>query len=885
MMRVGLLTVLLAAIAIVAAKARDLPPSVDRGAVGAWQKIQKATTMASAMHITAHPDDEDGGMLTWLSRGLGARTSLLTLTRGEAGDNAIGAELFDALGLVRTEELAVADKYYGVDDQYFTSVIDYGFSKRLDEAWEKWGHDHVLRDVVQIIRMNRPLVLVARFQGNERDGHPNHQVAGLVAQEAFRVAGDPSRYADQINDRVRPWQPLKLYMGGVREDEDWTIRVDSGQYSPWLGDSFKNFSLIGLSFQRSQNAGIVRSRPGSSYSYYRRLASLVDAPQKETSFFEGINTTISGLYETLRNEEPAGIHEALAALQRDCETARQAFAASDPSAAVPALLEALRKTRALIGPVSAPDNAGALLRIKERQVVSAINASLGIEFSAFAQPADAAEPSGRAAEFAPPATMSPVVPDQKFDVRMNLTNRAGLDVQPKAFILGGPGRTASPGVVPWPILTRDGNVSFLAHTSVPTGAAPSAPYFTRTSLSDNHYDFDRNQSGSFMPSSPPFWRAHATYLVQGIEVDIEVPVHAREATLPYGYATRELAIVPGLSLTLTPRQLIVPLDQASRPVKLVVDVVNNDISGKHGELLLEVPEGWRVEPPVASFTFHRAGEQSAFDFELRPAALEDREYVVAAVATVDGASYRSGYQRIEHRDLETRYLYQPARSRIRGVGVKVPANLTIGYVMGVGDEIPAGIRQLGAEVTLLGRQDLAALDLGQFQTIVTGTRAYGVRDDLRTYNNRLLDFVRNGGHLIVLYNTPNEFDPARYAPYPAVLPDHAEEVVEEDSPVDILAGGDRVFHQPNEITGADFAGWIEQRGSKFFSSWDPAYLAMISTNDRDQPPQRGGWVSAAYGKGRYTYFAYALHRQIPFGVPGAYRLLANLLALGQKASN
>src|SRR5215813_4680091 len=214
------------------------PLPQDRGAAGTWQKLLTLQTTASAMHTTAHPDDEHGGTLAQLSRGRGARVSLLTLTRGEAGDNAIGPELFDAVGMIRTEELLQAGKYYGVDRQYFTTMVDYGFSKRLEEALVKWGRETVLRDVVRILRMDRPFVVIARFQGNDRDGHGNHQAAGVITQDAFRVAGDPSVFPDQIRDGLRPWQPLKLYMGGVRENEDWTIRVDTNIYSPWLGETY-----------------------------------------------------------------------------------------------------------------------------------------------------------------------------------------------------------------------------------------------------------------------------------------------------------------------------------------------------------------------------------------------------------------------------------------------------------------------------------------------------------------------------------------------------------------------------------------------------------------------------------------------------------------------
>ena len=283
------------------------PLPQDRGAGGTWQKLLKLRTIASVMHTTAHPDDEHGGLLAMLSRGDGARVSLLTLTRGEAGDNAIGSELFDALGLIRTEELLRADQYYGVDQQYFTTVIDYGFSKRLEEALVKWGRENVLRDVVRVIRIERPLVVIARFQGNERDGHGNHQTAGLITQEAYRVAGDPATFPEQIAEGLRPWQPLKLYMGGVRENEDWTIRVDPAVYSPWLGESYANFARIGLSYQRSQNSGRNDPQPGPAYAYYKRLQSQVTAPAKETSFFDGIDTGITGLFATPKHQPPAGV--------------------------------------------------------------------------------------------------------------------------------------------------------------------------------------------------------------------------------------------------------------------------------------------------------------------------------------------------------------------------------------------------------------------------------------------------------------------------------------------------------------------------------------------------------------------------------------------------
>lgn len=877
-----------AALAVVGLHSQSLPQ--DRGAAGTWQKLLKLRTIASAMHTTAHPDDEDGGMLALVSRGEGARLSLLTLTRGEAGDNAIGSELFDALGMVRTEELLAADRYYGVDDQYFTSVVDYGFSKRLEEAFQKWGRENVLRDVVRVIRMDRPLVLISRFQGNERDGHPNHQTAGIVTQDAFEAAGDPARFPEQIAEGLRPWRPLKLYIGGVRENEDWTIRIDSGQYSPWLGDSFKNFALIGLALQRSQNAGAVTRRPGSSFTYYKRVASLGDAPAKETSFFDGIDTAMNGIFAAIARPAPPGATDLLGAIQQAAAAAVRTFNPNEPWSCVPSLVSGLKATRTAMKQLAGEPDALAMLSVKESQFTDAINAAMGIEFSAIAEPEGTKEPSGPFAAFAPAATMGPVVPGQPFQIRYSLTNRsAAVTADTLGLGLTDPsgahqGSVRSGGVegnTPPLGIARDRAWSEVVQARAPDDRL-SQPYFRRTSLAENRYVFSISPD-RYRAANRPAWEASVRYWIGDVAVPVTAPVQSREAQLPYGYVLRELMIVPALSVTVSPTHAVVPL-HTSRPLRLRVNVINNDAHGGSGNLALRLPAGWEATPSAATLTFARAGERASVDFDVAPSALEDRDYSIQAEATVSGRVYRSGYDLIQHRDLETRYLYRDAATQVRGLDVRMPAGLKVGYVMGVGDDIPAAIAQLGADVQLLELDDLASGDLGRFATIVTGTRAYGVREDLRTYNGRLLEFVNAGGHLLVLYNTPSEFDPAKFAPYPAVLPEDAEEVVEEDSPVDVLAPSDPVWHTPNEITSADFRHWIEQRGSKFFSTWDPAYTSMMSTHDTAQPPQGGGWVTAQYGRGHYTYFAYALHRQLPYGVPGAYRLLANLLAMGKSVN-
>lgn len=855
----------------------------DQGAAGVFQKILKLKTTASAMHTTAHPDDEHGGVLSQLSRGQGARLSLLTLNRGESGDNAIGAELFDGLGLIRTEELVDSDRYYGVDDQYFTTVADYGFSKRIDEAFEKWGRENVLRDVVRVIRMNRPFVLISRFQGTQRDGHGNHQTAGLLTNEAFKAAGDPKMFPEQIAEGLRPWQPMKVYLGGQRENEEWAIRVDPGAYSPWLGETYNNFARIGLSFQRSQNSGRLQLSRGPQYGYYKRSGSTVTSADKEESFFDGIDTTIPGLFKTLGRPAPAGADAVLQTIDREVTNAVAAFSLTNPAATVPALARGLKATREALSLIGGGEpDATFILKIKERQFEAAITAALGVDFKAMAQPAGIPEATGPFAEFAPPPTMAAPVPGQTFEVRTFFTNRSPVEVTMRGISLAtGAGWQSSPtGNAPATSLKNNNTASQRFSVTLASDAPLSSkPYFTRPGIQQSRYDVtDRSQI--HRPASEAPAVGVARFTVEGVDVETRDVVTRREGNLPYGYEMRELRVVPALALTVTPGSAVVPLKAVKKQVAVEVDLLNNVEGDIAGDLTLKLPAGWTSTPASQPFKYARAGERSAYKFTVSVPALENKVYEIQAVAKANGREYTEGYAIIAKRDLETRLLYRPSTISVRGIDVAVPAGLKVGYVMGVGDQVPAGLAQLGATVTLLGEKELSSANLSQFDTIMTGTRAYAVREDLKTYNQRLMDYVKAGGNLVVLYNT-QEFVPNKWAPYPAQLPARAEEVSEEDSPVEILAPKEPVFNYPNKITAADFENWVEQRGSKFFTEWDKAYTPMIATWDKGQEKQQGGWVHATFGKGHYTYFAYAFHRQLPYGVPGAYRLLANVLSLNQ----
>ncbi len=554
---------------------------------------------------------------------------------------------------------------------------------------------------------------------------------------------------------------------------------------------------------------------------------------------------------------------------------------TNPSASVPALVEGLKLTRAAVAATKDLD-ARFVLEIKERQFQDAINSAMGMELSAVAQPAGVPEPTGPGAAFAPPALMAAPVPGQTFEVRARLANRGGVAAAMETFsIEGDQGWRINPaGVTGGPALDRHQQVTARVSVTLADDVAISTrPYFSRNGLQESRYTLsDASQFGK-AASTPPL-RAVARYVIDGASIEIRQTVLRRESKLPYGDVLREVRSVPRVAVVMTPANAIIPMGGQVRNIPVEVSLLHNAETSTSGQVALRMPAGWKAEPASQPFAFARSGERSSYRFTVTPSSIDAKPYTIEAVATAAGKEYKEGYELIDHRDLEVRYLYRPSTTEVRGVNVTTVAGLKVGYVMGVGDSVPQGLQQLGAQVTLLDERALASSDLSVYDTIMTGTRAYAVREDLKTYNSRLLDYAKAGGNVVVLYNT-QELVPNTFAPFPGELPRGSEEVSEEDSPVTILAPAHQSFNWPNKITAADFDGWVEQRGSKFFTKWDAAYTPMISTFDKGQAPQSGGWLTANVGKGKWTYFAYALHRQLPYGVAGAYRITANLLALNK----
>lgn len=894
--------------------AQTLPQ--DRGADGLAQTLRKLDTWASLMFIVAHPDDEDGGMLAYESRGLGARTAILTLTRGEGGQNAMSDEAYDGLGLMRTNELLMADEYSG-SEQFFATVIDYGFSKTIDEAHQQWGRQRVLCDVVRAIREYRPLVLASTFTGNITDGHGHHQVSGEMNQEAYSAAGNPNVCPDQIAAGLRPWSPLKVYARtpffapspkGIFDyatnkwspvrfydyvTKQWsdsfpstTLEIPEGTWDPLLGETYLQMARTGWGEQKSQNGGATLPLPGPDDVSYHRYASRVDTTAQENSFFDGIDTSLVGMASLVHSGNTAFLVDGLKQIQQHVNVALYSDLPAHPERIAPELAAGYKATQQLIdavnaSPLNADDKANVVheLNIKLAQFNTALAEALGLEVNALVMPrtATGANPMP---PLTPEETPATVTPESEIDVRIHVSSAETFGPSPTGLQLTrvwleNPNgdhwqitRLGAPGLDD--VTSTAGDVIF--RVSVPHNAQLTRPYFTRPNTEQPYYDVTdpRWLGRPFAPYPLAGW-AQFTYM--GVPIRLGQIVQTVHRVHGIGGVWQPLAVVPQISVNLPGSAGVVPLGQQA--VDFSVSVGNQQQSDADGTLHLDLPAGWTSDP--ASVPFHLAPEsRQNFAFTLHPAQLSSQSYEIHAVAQVGNDQFTEGFTTVGYPGLRPYYLYTPATYRLRGVDVKTPPNLKIGYIMGTGDTVPQDLSEIGVHPHVFTPTELAQADLTSYDAIIIGIRAYSAGDGLAAATPRLLDYVRNGGTVIVQYQS-YDFP----APYPLTLGRNPEKVVEETDPVVLLDAGNPLLTWPNHITSADFDGWDEERGHSFAGSWSSQYTALTETHDPGQNPQRGGLLYTRYGNGNWIYLSFAVYRQLPEAVPGAYRLLANLISAGK----
>jgi LmbE family N-acetylglucosaminyl deacetylase len=881
-----LITVVAAlALASGAARAQEIPAQ-DRGSSALVQRFARLRSTARLLHTTAHPDDDDGSMLVYETRGQGVDTIMLTLNRGEGGQNKFGAALSDELGILRTLELLEADRFYGVE-QRFTRVVDFGYSKTAEETFQKWGgHDPALADMVRVIRTFRPDVIVSRFDGSGRDGHGNHQAAGILSREAFRAAADPSRFSEQIREGLLPWQPKKLYVGNVRGEENPTLLLNTGAYDPVLGMSFAQFATEGLKHQMSQGVGGFFNPPGNLFRTYQ-LADSVSAAAagNESSFFDGMDTTLPGLAARLGNEETKApfLRPALVAIAKSVDDAVAACKPTDPSPSAAPLLNGLRQVNALIeqvnsAPLSPAAKASLLaaLRTKQTQFQEAANLALGMELDASV---DAERQQSFFGFFRQEETFLMAVPGQTFTLTARLYNRGRQAVTAKDIELelpaGWQGTKLKSDLKP---LASNDVASVQFRVTISDDAAYTRPYWHRDDPQAAVYTIGDPRYAT-LPLPPWPVQVRASFTVGDTMGSISTVAKVKFIDPTYGQSERPLAVGPPLAVEIEP-PVQVTSTRRSGPIPVNV-AVRNDVNGAaRGTLRLQTPAGWRVTPESQPADFNAGGEYKNFVFNVSPADLREGVFPLKAVLEYNGKQYTEGYEIIGRHDIGDFYYYRPAQQKISAVNVVVPPNLGVGYIMGAGDEIPTVLQQLGVRVEMITPGDLASGDLNRFHTIVVGIRAYDVRTDVREYNRRLLDYVNNGGTLLVQYNASvRVFNSGQFTPYPVTL--GGERVTVEEAPVRILDPTNPIFRTPNPIGERDFSGWVQERGLYFMSSWDSHVKPLLASHDPGEPPREGGLLVAPFGKGLYIFTGYAFFRQLPAGVPGAVRLFVNLLSASQ----
>jgi len=846
----------------------------ETGTVATGLLLRQMSGVKRVLMIGAHPDDEDTGLLTALARGWGVQTAYLSLSRGDGGQNLLGPELWEGLGIIRTGELQAARELDG-GRQFFTRAFDFGFSKTAKETLSKWPEQDLLRDVVWIIRKFRPQVVVTVFTGTPRDGHGQHQAAGIVSREAFKVAGDSTVFPDQLRDGVDVWAPTKLYQIHRRGGGGSTTEVDTGKLDPLLGLSYYQLAMRSRSMHRSQDMGMPQPL-GPAESGVQLLHSRVGPSSTDAGVFANVDTSMVGIAKMAPAASRNAMEAHLTAYDRALGRARAGFMATDPTAMAPALADAaaeLVKASTAAG-ASAGRSVESDLSEKIERATRAYMAAAGLELDVRTDD-------------------DLVIPGQKVRMTVRLWNGGTTTVaeakpaveQPAGWtsrLTDTEGLDASGGVAPNSIAT------WTYELTLPDDAALSKLYYLRQPRDGDMYRWPDDPKLWGLPRDPPPVTATMRFTVtrtgdESVTLSAHAPWQYVGVDKSKGEFHRPVLVVPAVSVKVSPGEMVWPRE-SDEVRTLTVEVRSDAKGGTKGEVRLEAPAGWTATPTRQPYELKAEDAEQSISFQVRPSgALSAGKAVFHAVVTTDdGKSYREGFDLIDYPHIERALLFHDAEADITVVPVRIRSGLHVGYIMGSGDDGFDAISQLGANVELLGPDRVKDGDFNDFDVIVLGVRAYETRPDLQAANSALLDFARRGGTVVVQYNK-YEYPRGGYAPYPIGMTRPEARVTDEHSPVTILHPDAPIFTTPNRITRADFDGWVHERGLYFLSTWDDRYMPMLAMNDPDEKPLKGSLMVAPLGKGVYVYAALAFFRQFPDGVPGAYRLFANLISL--KASD
>ena len=818
--------------------------------------LRKVNELGTVLMIAAHPDDERTNVLAYLARGRNMRTAYLSVTRGEGGQNLIGPEQGAALGLIRTEELLAARRIDGAE-QFFTRAIDFGFSKTPAESIAKWGHENVLSDIVWVIRRYRPDVIILGFSGTPADGHGQHQASAILGKEAFEAAGDVTKFPDQLK-YVKPWRASKLvYAGGFggggagrggrggRGQQSAAeaapqpppqppiappVPISTLGFSPFLGYTYDQLATISRSQHRSQGFGNIGNGPpggrggGPAAAPQTPRQPAPPPPPPAPDLFTGIDHSWKRL--------PGG-----APVDAFLTQAIHEFDAAHPENTIPLLI----KARPLIAAINDP-----LAKIKLAELDELIGSCAGLWVEAVASQAEA-------------------TPGSKVHVTINAYPRLPVEMSVDS--------AQAEGVWTAPPLTKfeprqGGGVTAAFDLDIPASQPYSQPYWLeKPPIGERYTVSDEMLAG--LPESPvEHMRFHLT--VAGAPIEIVRRIENRSTDRAEAERIRPITVVPPISVNLNSSVAMFP----STTARKVNAIIRAEVPNADGELHIEAPAGWKVEPRSLPFKMAAAGEERDLAFSVTPPAKESTA-ALHLTAVIGGHNVDVGMTTISYPHIPVEVLFPRSELKMVRADIHVSAR-HVGYIMGAGDEVPDALRQMGIEVSMLDESDLSKGDLSRFDAIVAGVRAYNVRADLRANESRLMDYVSKGGTYVVQYMSGGA---QNIGPYKITIPGgNGYRVTVEDAPMRFTHPDSRLLQYPNHINEKDFEGWVQERGLLFPTEWDPKYETVFSSNDPGEKPLEGGELWTHYGKGVYIFSSYVWFRELPAGVPGAYRLFANMLS-------
>jgi len=803
-----------------AGRGQQLAPAGTGGVAALADALRQLGANKRVLVIGAHPDDENSQLLTWLSRGIGAQAAYLSLNRGEGGQNLIGPELGPELGIIRSEELLAARSIDGAR-QYFTRAYDFGFSKSANETLRFWSRDSVLRDVIDVIRRFRPQIIVSVFSGTPADGHGQHQVAGLVARQAYDLLRDST------------WGPVKFFRSTFFDTTGTTLRVPTGGIDPLVGQSYFQIAMLGRSRHRSQDMGQLLT-PGPAFA---RLALVTAKAGTGGELFSGVDTVLPG-------------HARYTAL---IDSARALLTPYAPERIVPFLARAEQELR------PGDDEQRAILD-------AALAEAAGVVIDGTADDGI-------------------VIPGERLQVEVSLWNTGPAPLAVSSIEFGAPPAWRVDRLEPGEVTVLPGTIAVRHFGLTVAADAPrSQPYFLRRPLAGAMYDWSGVPADvRGLPFEPPTIVARVHCSIGGAPVTLTREVAYRFRDQAIGEIRRPMLVTQPFDVAVSPALVVWPLDGSGGGTRTVTVMVTNRSHGAAtGVVRLAVPAGWAPERPESlSFTREDEERSAMFTVRLPPSPAVGSFTLTATVTGADGHTSDGGLTIIDYPHIRPRPSVHPSTVEIRVAKILLPGLARVGYIRGASDRVPEALQQVGLPIVLLDADSLERGDLAKFDAIVVGSRAYETDAALVRANGRLLDYARSGGLVIVQYQQ-YPFINGGFAPYRMTIAQPHDRVTDETAPVTLLQPSAVLFRVPNAIGPDDWQGWVQERGLYFAHDWDSTYVPMLELHDSGGPALQGGMLVAPLGRGTYVYTGLSFFRELPAGVVGAYRLFANLLGLGAR---